>query len=86
MSLSNFNSHSILHKRSKSKGYSFGSSPRNNLNVLSTISPTAKYHIKGIVEINLCKNKGPSFGVGRESSVEKTPLSYINNNCNVNYI
>jgi hypothetical protein len=53
---------------------------------LNTVSPSAKYYIKGIVEINLCKNKGSSFGGGRGDSIEKTPLSYINNNSNVHPI
>ena len=46
-------------------------------------SPAAKYNIKGIVEINLNKKKGATFGSSRESSVEKTPLSYISSTLNV---
>lgn len=47
-------------------------------------SPAAKYNIKGLVEINLAKRKGPTMGGGRETSVEKTTLSYIASNSNVN--
>jgi len=52
---------------------------------INLTSPAPKYHIKGIVEINLTQNKGPSMIAGRTDSVEKTPLSYINNNMNVSH-
>jgi len=35
------------------------------------------------VEINLNKKKGATFGSSRESSVEKTPLSYFKSELNV---
>lgn len=65
------------------KGFSFGGSQRNSLMDINVVSPSAKYNIKGLVEINLNQRKGPSIGAGREESIEKTPLSYIKNNSNV---
>lgn len=65
------------------KGFSFGGSQRNSLMDINVVSPSAKYNIKGLVEINLNQKKGPSIGTGREDSIEKTPLSYIKNNSNV---
>lgn len=50
---------------------------------INVVSPSAKYNIKGLVEINLNQKKGPSIGTGREDSIDKTPLSYIKNNSNV---
>lgn len=67
------------------KGFSFGSSPRNSLMPINLVSPAAKYNIKGLVEINLSKKSGPSMKNGREDSVDKTTLSYIPNNSNVNF-
>jgi len=69
----------------RSKGFSFGTSPRNNFMPINLVSPAAKYNIKGTVEINLDKKKGPSFGSSRVQSVEKTPLSYVCNNINVTH-
>lgn len=59
------------------KGFSFGGSRRDSFLITNVSSPSAKYNIKGVVEINLNNKKGPSFGSGRENSVDKTPLSYI---------
>ena len=67
----------------RSKGFSFGTSPRNNFIPINLVSPAAKYSIKGIVEINLEKKKGPTFGTSRQQSIEKTPLSYVASNFNV---
>jgi hypothetical protein len=32
---------------------------------INLVSPSAKYNIKGAIEINLSKKKGPSMGTGR---------------------
>jgi hypothetical protein len=47
------------------KGFSFGGSQRNSLMDINLLSPPAKYHIKGLVEINLNQRKGPTIGAGR---------------------
>jgi hypothetical protein len=67
----------------RSKGFSFGTSPRNSFMTVNLVSPAAKYNIRGIVEINLDKKKGPTFGSSRQQSIEKTPLSYVTSNQNV---
>ena len=36
---------------------------------VNLVSPAAKYNIKGIVEINLDKKKGPTFGLSRQQSI-----------------
>ena len=53
---------------------------------VNPLSPAAKYNIKGLVEINLNKKKGATFGSSRESSVEKTPLSYFQSQLNVCFL
>jgi hypothetical protein len=65
------------------KGFSFGGSRRDSFLINNVSSPSAKYNIKGVVEINLNNKKGPSFGSGRENSVDRTPLSYIPSTHNV---
>ena len=36
---------------------------------VNLVSPAAKYNIKGIVEINLEKKKGPTFGSSRQQGI-----------------